>query len=89
MNIQYQTISVSVTFKSESLKTVYMKLFIWKGIVQSRFKYKKYIETFDKFGKNFIFVSKGIDIKVSYYYSAWIPQTLIFDVNEVISWLLK
>ena len=85
MNIQYQTTSVSVTFKSENLKTVYMKLFIWKGIVQSRVRYKKYIESFDKFGKHFIFVSKGIDIKVTYYYSAWIPQTLIFDVNKVIS----
>ena len=52
------------------LKTVYMKL------IQFRFRYKKYIEIFNKLGKHFIFVSKGIDIKVTYYYSAWIPQSL-------------
>ena len=28
-------------------------------------------------------------IKVTYYYSAWITQTLSFDVSEVISWLFK
>ena len=66
-----------------------MKLLIWKGIVQFRFRYKKYIEIFNKFGKHFIFVSNGIDIRVTYYYSAWITQTLSFDVSEVISWLFK
>ena len=40
-----------------------MKLLIWKSIVQFRFRYKKHIEIFNKFGKHFIFVSKGIDIK--------------------------
>ena len=63
-----------------------MKLLIWKGIVQFRFRYKKSIE---KFGKHFIFASKGIDIKVGNYYSASITQTLIFDVSEVIMWLFK
>ena len=32
---------------------------------------------------------KRIDIKMTYYYSAWITQTLNFDVSEVISWLFK
>ena len=66
-----------------------MKLLIWKGIVQFRFRYKKSIEKFNKFGKHFIFASKGIDIKVGNYYSASITQTLIFDVSEVIIWLFK
>ena len=81
----YQTTSAPVTVTSENLKTVYMKLHIWKGIVQFRFRYKKYIEIFNKFGKHSTFASKGIDIKVTCYYSAWIPQTLVFDFSEVIS----
>ena len=78
-----------VTVTSENLKTVHMKLLIWKGIVQFRFGNKKYIGIFNKCAKNFIFVSKGIDIKMTYYYSAWITQTLNFGVSEVISWLFK
>ena len=62
-----------------------MKLLIWKGIVQFRLRNKKYIEIFSKFGKHFIFVSKGGDVKVTYYYRTWITQTLIFDVSEVMS----
>ena len=49
-------------------------------IVQFRFRNKKHIETFNKFGKHFIFVSKGLGIKVTYHYSVWIPQMLMFDV---------
>ena len=59
-----------------------MKLLISKGGVQVRFRNKKYIEIFNKFGKRCIFLI--IDIKVTYYFSVWVRQTLIY-VSEVIS----
>ena len=83
-----QTTSVAVTVTFEIWNTVYIKLPIWKGIVPFRFRNKKYIKIFNKSCKH-IFVSKEIDIKVTYYYSALVPQMLIFDVSKVISWLLK
>ena len=57
-------VPVTLTFKN--LKSVYMELLIWKGVVQFRFRNKKYIEIFNKSGKHFIFVSKGIDIRVKH-----------------------
>ena len=50
---------------------------------------KKYIEIFNECGKHFIYNWKGSNMKVTYYYSIWIPQTLIFDVSEVTTWLFK
>ena len=57
-------VPVTLTFKN--FKSVYMELLIWKGVVQFRFRNKKYIEIFNKSGKHFIFVSKGIDIRVKH-----------------------
>ena len=66
-----------------------MKLLIWKRIVQFRFRNKKYVEIFNKLGKRFKFVLKGIYIKMTYYYSVWIPQTLVFDVIKAIRGVFK
>ena len=59
-----------VTATLKNLKIVYIKLLIWNGIVQFRFRNNKYIEIINKNGKHFIFVSKENNIKVAYYYIA-------------------
>ena len=67
MNIYYQTTLVRASVTSKNLKTVYIKLLIWKDIVQFRLRNKKYVETSNKSDKHFMFVLKGNDIKVTYY----------------------
>ena len=54
---------------SKYFKSVQMKLHIWKGGIQFRFRNEKHNEIFNNFNKHFTCVSEEIDTKVTCYYS--------------------